>query len=167
MSLAEDLLDQAEHLARKERKKPKQASLRRSISTTYYALFHFLIDAAVKEVPRASRPGLRRAFTHAAMKNISQSFAAGKPDLPHPLKSSPATPVPTNLRQVAGAFVNLQDARHEVDYDLTLRFTRSEALDHLSTARDAISAWKQIQHQDTDQARLYLFCLLFGATSRR
>jgi hypothetical protein len=32
MGLHEDLLDQAEHLAGKERKKPKQASLRRAVS---------------------------------------------------------------------------------------------------------------------------------------
>jgi len=39
MNLAEDLLEQANHLARRERGKPKQASLRRAVSTAYYACF--------------------------------------------------------------------------------------------------------------------------------
>jgi len=46
MSLAKDLLDQANRLARSEKSKPKQASLRRAVSTAYYALFHLLIAEA-------------------------------------------------------------------------------------------------------------------------
>ena len=42
MSLATDLLEQADHLARRERKRPKQASLRRAVSAAYYGLFHLL-----------------------------------------------------------------------------------------------------------------------------
>jgi uncharacterized protein (UPF0332 family) len=46
MALAEDLLDQAFLLLNKESKNPKQASLRRVVSTAYYALFHLLIQEA-------------------------------------------------------------------------------------------------------------------------
>lgn len=44
----DDLLHQADHLARWDRRRPKQASLRRAVSTAYYALFHLLISTAVK-----------------------------------------------------------------------------------------------------------------------
>ena len=47
MAFADDLLEQAYHLANKENDNPTQASLRRSVSTAYYALFHLLIDEAV------------------------------------------------------------------------------------------------------------------------
>jgi uncharacterized protein (UPF0332 family) len=43
MALAEDLLEQAFLLLNKESKNPKQASLRRAVSTAYYALFHLPI----------------------------------------------------------------------------------------------------------------------------
>lgn len=46
MAFAADLLDQAQHLAQREPKRPKLASLRRSISTAYYALVHLLIAEA-------------------------------------------------------------------------------------------------------------------------
>ena len=46
MGLAEDLLRQADHLAAYERLNPSQASLRRAVSTAYYALFHLLIGEA-------------------------------------------------------------------------------------------------------------------------
>jgi hypothetical protein len=47
MSFAEDLLEQAHHLAYREATDPKQASLRRAVSTAYYAVFHLMIDEAV------------------------------------------------------------------------------------------------------------------------
>jgi len=43
MSLAADLLEQAAHLASRERGRPRQVSLRRAISTAYYSLFHLVI----------------------------------------------------------------------------------------------------------------------------
>ena len=46
MPYAHDLLEQAKHLANREKKRPRQASLRRAVSTAYYALFHLLIHEA-------------------------------------------------------------------------------------------------------------------------
>ena len=48
MTLHHDLLDQASHLATRETKKPKQASLRRAVSAAYYALFHLLVADGAK-----------------------------------------------------------------------------------------------------------------------
>ena len=42
MSAADDLLAQARFLVGKENRRPLQVSLRRSVSATYYALFHFM-----------------------------------------------------------------------------------------------------------------------------
>jgi hypothetical protein len=47
MGFADDLLEQAYHLLNKDGDDPKEASLRRAVSTAYYALFHLLIDEAV------------------------------------------------------------------------------------------------------------------------
>ena len=43
-----DLLEQAARLARLDTQKPKQANLRRAISSAYYALFHLLVDEACR-----------------------------------------------------------------------------------------------------------------------
>lgn len=48
MSLHGDLLAQARSLLRREPRRPKQASLRRAVSTAYYALFHLLIHEATR-----------------------------------------------------------------------------------------------------------------------
>ena len=44
MSLHSELLRQTRFFAWKEPKKPTQASLRRSVLASYYALFHHLVD---------------------------------------------------------------------------------------------------------------------------
>lgn len=76
MGLSQDLLDLADHLSRKEPRKPKQASLRRAVSTAYYALFHLLIEDATKHWSGHgnSRAGLARAFEHANMDRASGAF---------------------------------------------------------------------------------------------
>ena len=71
MSFPDDLLEQAYHLANREPEFPKQASLRRAISTAYYALFHMLVDEAVgKWTVELQRSILARTFNHGKMKKI-------------------------------------------------------------------------------------------------
>src|SRR5215475_8615401 len=71
MGLPEDLLEQAQHLVSRERTRPRQASLRRALSTAYYALFHLLISEATQLWKRPQdRIELARVFEHIHMKTI-------------------------------------------------------------------------------------------------
>jgi len=64
MSLPHDLLAQARLLATKEPRRPKDASLRRAVSTAYYALFHLLTDEASRFlISGSSRDPLRNLVT--------------------------------------------------------------------------------------------------------
>jgi hypothetical protein len=76
MGLAQDLLQQADHLAAYEGANPSQASLRRAVSTAYYALFHLLVEEAGQRWSGSSeaRTGMERAFQHGPMKNTSMQF---------------------------------------------------------------------------------------------
>lgn len=164
MSLHRDLLDQAKHLAKRETKRPKQASLRRAVSAAYYALFHRLIDAASRFTIRGgNREALRfvitRAFDHGEMKKAATSFSSGS--LPVLLLPTVAHPpgVPAELRRLAQAFVELQQARHEADYDLTRAFTRRDALDFVDRAEQAFADWRTVD--GTAAADAFLVALLF------
>src|SRR5262245_50068779 len=79
MALHEDLLAQAAWLTTKDARRPKQASLRRAVSTAYYALFHLLVDEASRFlVGGAKRIQLRhqlaRAFEHGQMRHAASAF---------------------------------------------------------------------------------------------
>ena len=68
MAFADDLLKDARHLAARGGKNPKQSSLRRAVSTGYYALFHLLIADFVRNWKRADqRVRLGRMFEHSKM----------------------------------------------------------------------------------------------------
>src|SRR5579859_5592687 len=72
MAFHDDLLRQSLQLIHNEPRNPKQASLRRAVSTAYYALFHLLISEAVSNWSRVSlRTALGRAFDHNTMKAAS------------------------------------------------------------------------------------------------
>src|SRR5580700_2215245 len=73
MPYPEHLLEQAKHLANREKKRPRQASLRRAVSTGYYALFHLLIHEATLNWKRVDqRALLARFFDHGKMKTASE-----------------------------------------------------------------------------------------------
>lgn len=160
MTLATDLLEQAGSLARRERRRPKQASLRRAVSAAYYSLFHLLIDEASRLFVRNNddlRAILNRVYKHGDMVDIAKSFAKG--DYPKKLKPiTGALPIPLEVRRVAQAFVDLQQARHEADYNLAKLHTRTDALTLVAQARAAFTDWGTARNSDL--ARVFLGCFL-------
>lgn len=162
MSLHKDLLDQAGHLVKREPKRPKQASLRRAVSTAYYAVFHLLIDAASRFVVRGSnraelRYAVTRAFDHGEMKSAANSFKGGT--LPSTLQAAAGGPIPPELRRLCETFIELQQARHEADYDLTREFARREAQDLVTRAERAFRDWNAVSGTPSGDAFLVALLL--------
>ncbi len=162
MSLPRDLLAQARLLAAKEPSRPKQASLRRAVSAAYYALFHLRVGDAVRRLLAGSdREALRhcpgRAFDHAVMKRVAVQFAQRgvSPKLEPGLNQ---LPLQEEIVRVAAAFVDLQQQRHEADYDMGRSFTRLEVLSLISDAEGAFVDWRAVRH--SVQADTFLIGLL-------
>jgi hypothetical protein len=159
MSLHSDLLVQAQRLAQLDARRPKQANLRRAVSSTYYALFHLLTSetSALYAVEPGLAPRINRTLNHQDMKKTSVLIGNDKlPKAVQPPVGGYTTPA--DLKTVAKAFVDLQEARHKADYDLSQRFRRQEVLKYVQAARQAFEAWKWVRK--TDDARLYLASFL-------
>ena len=146
MSLHRDLLAQARHLCNKEPKKPKQASLRRAISTAYYAVFHcFIAGTTATLIPgrhKSLRPLLGRTFAHKNMADACGRLVkhAGNPK---PMAAFMGTAAcSAGLLDSARAFGELQQGRHEADYDTARRFARSEAIDLVDLADSAMMSFE-------------------------
>lgn len=103
------------------------------------------------------RFSLARAFSHASMKTVAAGFARNdvSPKIVGGLNGQPIQP---ELANVAGAFVDLQQARHEADYDLSRRFTRQETVDLVEQAEEAFRDWEVVRK--SDQAVTFLVGLL-------
>ena len=156
MAFAEDLLDQAQHLARREKNRPKQASLRRAVSTAYYALFHLLIAEASRNWRwPAHRHSFARAFEHGRMKTacdrqraVLEAYFKTKPG------ENPRLLAARHLHVVADTFVEMQQQRHIADYDNSIRWSRKETLIRVDSVAAAFESWKAVRKDATAQQYL-------------
>jgi hypothetical protein len=161
--LYRQLVSQAAHLARLDPTKPKQANLRRAISSAYYALFHFLVHRSsrflignVRE-RKPLRHALARAYDHGEMASAAKSFYGGT--LPAPIQWHVGKLMVTaELKQMAGLFLEAQEQRHLADYDLTAVFRREEAIALIERVRQVFEDWDAIA--DDPATHFFLVCLL-------
>lgn len=165
MALPEDMLAVARHLALREPKRPRQATLRRAISTAYYAVFHLLASAGAGALaparPAALRARVRRAFVHEEMKQICLQFRHGNvASLSTATRPLITGALEQELATVATAFLTLQQVRHAADYDAVQTFARADVLQTVNEAETAFAAWKAVKGRPN--ANVFLAALLLG-----
>jgi uncharacterized protein (UPF0332 family) len=165
VKLPVQMLDLAAELSRIDLRRPRQAVLRRAVSTAYYAVFHLLIDAHAglfSENERV-RALLARTVDHKDMANVCEDFAVPLPNTrwPKVLKNSGLV-VPQELVDIAKSFRLLQAQRHAADYDFTHTYTRPEVLEIISNARDVFAKWERIRQHDA--VLLFLACFQLKKT---
>lgn len=142
-------------------KRPSQAEIRRSISSSYYAVFHALArtcaNSLVGKTP-SRRPNkawveVYRGLNHGVCKKACN-------------KASEVA-FPECIQDFADAFQQLQEHRHKADYDPNLRFTKADAETMHEFARlsivglrsapsidkRAFAAWVLISSQGAKNAR--------------
>jgi uncharacterized protein (UPF0332 family) len=160
MGYPDHLLEQAKHLARREKTKPRQASLRRAVSTAYYSLFHLLIHEATLNWKRVEqRALLARFFEHGKMKAASERQRG---EINTYLRTNPS-PCPEfecarHLHRVADTFSIAQHQRQRADYDNTVAWMRTEVLAQIVNVETVFQSWHEIREEPTAQA--YLVSLL-------
>ncbi len=131
----------ARKLANASPQKPRQADLRRAVSTAYYALFHAMAkDAADVLVgvgpdrPDKAWAQVYRALQHGDAKNAcAQVRKLG---------------FPATIVTCADTFVTLQESRHSADYDPDHRVLRADAISAIKQANNAIDALLSTPRKD-------------------
>ncbi len=126
---------------------PAEANLRRGVSTAYYALFHLLVGEAMTRI--VADPTLRsrvaRSFQHDRMKHVCQEYSDAKLDSTGQLTIKSGAVIPVQLQDIGTAFVSLQDARHQADYDTGTTLTHAEADTQVTIAEAAFLDWDTVQ----------------------
>lgn len=134
--------------------------MRRAISAAYYALFHHLSEAAVEQIaPHASPKAANRIYrwlNHGEMKRICREFAS--PRLNPPLRDLLDGDVSEDMQRLTTSFINLQEARHNADYNPGYLVTWEQTRDLLELAVRAISAWEKIAR--TAEGNIFILSLL-------
>jgi uncharacterized protein (UPF0332 family) len=160
MAYADDLLELAQHLANLEPANPRQACLRRAVSTAYYALFHLLISEATLNWGRPElRAELGRVFGHGRMKSASvEKRSELEAHLKNNVLPSEDLAVCKHLHTIAGTFIQVQQRREEADYDTGKEWTRTDVLKWIGAVAAAFESWDTIR--ETFAAQAYLVSLL-------
>lgn len=159
-TLAEGFLKAARDLI-PQGQKPDQARLRRSVSSSYYAMFHALArlcaDGLVgtQYAKRSNKAWVEvyRGLAHEACRK-----ACGK---------AHEVAFPLEIRRFADTFQQLQDARHRADYDPGARFSKEEALKVLGEAEAAIEALKDVPMLDRRAFAAWVLITSPGAQKAR
>ena len=148
-----------------------QARIRRSISTAYYALFHFLLDDAARLIVGTHHPlqtrrrSFIRTFTHKA---VLTSFNKVKgrtidPSVDAFLRSGPAPATfraPEFARGMATTFADAQAKRHDADYDLDAVLMAEDASQLIERVEQAIAGWRAADTQTDRWFKHGLFLLM-------
>ncbi len=151
MPFSQELFDSA--LALYQVSPETQANLKRAVSTAYYAIFHFLIEDACQNWTRSEqRFALARVFEHKRMADASSSRVAKH-------KNATGGSPEFHLYSVANAFCQIQQKRHQADYDLSSSFSATDVELDLRLVANAFASWNVIQNEQI--AHDYLFSLLF------
>ena len=66
-------------------------------------------------------------------------------------------PIPVEIRSIAGTFVELQEKRHQADYDLTETFRRVEVLRLIEQTKTHVEKFRTLPVSDT--RKFFLACL--------
>lgn len=155
-SYDEELLDTARHLLKRrsgQRGRLAGARIRRSISTTYYALFHFLLDEVTARTVgtgnnlRVRRRILARTVTHNGVRTALDKIRGAhindsvRPYFQNGILGPPAA-APPFAQNFARAFIDAQTKRESADYDLNEPLSETDARLLRLRVRRAIKAWR-------------------------
>ncbi|MBK8978014.1 MAG: hypothetical protein IPM29_19080 [Planctomycetes bacterium] len=166
MSLHHELLEQARHLARRERSKPREASLRRAISAAALALHHLLVHELARAVAPGRdgapmRPLVAPGVEAERLRRVAKAWTTGA--VPPAVRAAAGEdPLPTPLRRFAHTLVTAMEAAERAERDPGSRFTRREAQCHVDDAGEAIARWNDVRSGPA--ARLFLLALLLWDT---
>ncbi len=170
----EALLETAAHLLERpegRRGRLSRARVRRSVSTVYYAIFHFLLDEIGQKILGAHggllarRRILARTVSHKALRTALDRVRGNVADKsvtdflkPVGAAIGPVA-VPAFVRNVANAFVDAQDKRLEADYDLNETLSEADARVLAKRVKSGIDAWRTAT-SDADRDFKHVLCVL-------
>ena len=132
--------------------RPRETNLRRASSAAYYAMFHCIAESCANTLAGATRASRSqqawrqayRALGHSAIRRRSNRREFRR--------------FPSEIQEFAGMFITMQAKRHKADYDPypDIQFTKSDALNDISKAEEAIVKFGNTSRSDRCAFAIYL-----------
>ncbi len=133
------------------RGRPRQANLRRAVSTTYYAMFHclavccadLLVGGAGSDRSEPAWRQVYRALEHGAARQRCNRAAI-------------IQKFPEEVQDFADKFVDMQQKRHQADYDPEADYDKNFVLQDIIAVAEAIAKFQQVPVKDRRAFAVYL-----------
>jgi len=146
--LAKDLLKSATDLVSASgRRKPRQANLRRAVSTAHYALFHCMCSNCANVVI-GKRKNHGKAAWRQVYRAVQHAFAKGACDASNGKQKIILQKFPIGIKDFANHVYSMQIKRHKADYDRYEKITKSSILADIEIAESAIQGFESFPDQD-------------------
>lgn len=153
MPYSTDLIATARDLLVTVRGRPRQTNLRRAVSTTYYALFHCLAECCANTLVGGMGADRDPEAWRQAYRGLNHHYA--KAQCRKALERNPPRAFPRDVLQFAERFVFMQDRRHAADYDPFARFSKSDVVQSIDSAEDAIMRFAKAPANDRRAFAVY------------
>ena len=133
--------------------KPRSTNLRRAVSTAYYAMFHCLAGSCADTLIGGLHAGrgsgawilTYRALNHRSTKARCQDEQS-------------LEQFPVSIRGFAKTFARMQEHRHRADYAPDAGFRKSEAIQRINEAENAI---RNLEGESLAERRAFAAYILF------
>ena len=149
-----DLIRIARQLASGElgsgRGRPRQAELRRAVSTAYYAMFHALARCAADMLVGATPSRRSQAAWRQAYRALEHGHARNQCNNLSILRR-----FPDEIQRFGTMFVKIQMMRHSADYDPAEIYNRFEALQIIEEIERAIPEFDAVPAIDRRAFAVY------------
>ena len=139
----EELLQLARHIVEHRRRRPSQVSLRRALSTAYYALFHALAQNGADELVGKTAALRESDAWQMAYRGVEHGRATSVfRNGPFMARFSPA------IREFGRFFIEMQNSRQRADYNPRANFTKSFVLECISDAERMVARFRAANATD-------------------
>lgn len=150
----EGLLEAAEALIPPGTGLPSRERIRRSISSSYYALFTALTAEFARPYRQHVQAAARRLVEHGKARSACNTLIGG-------------SSCDANLREFAVQFVHLHLIRQRADYDHTYEPDKIDAEKAIERARTGIDCLSQARTTNPDQVQMMCVNIIASDTQRK
>ena len=145
-----DFLKAALDLTTSSTRRPRQANLRRAVSTTCYALFHCLANCCADMVVGGagsdrSQPAWRQTYR-----------ALGHGTARKRCENRNIRQFPVEIQDLGNVFVDMQKKRHTADYDPDAVFFKLAVVQGIHEAETVIRGFPEASRRDRRAFAVYL-----------
>ena len=139
--------------------RPREAELRRAVSTAYYALFHTLARSGADLLVGRTKKFRSQLAWQQAYRALDHEETRKRC-----LNTQRMAGFPSAIQVFADTFVAFQQLRHLADYDPLAKFSRSMVLQWVDEVDNAISGFNSVERSHRKASAAYV---LFKRRSER